>query len=141
GDRGRGESLAKEQLLADVDDTNPVAEVAAVEADIMAVANKLDIGPMGFGGKLTLGCCKVGARNRLPASFFLSVAYMCWAYRRRGVLLTPAGEVVDWLYQAPGEFDGEAGRAPGEPGRGSAGSADLVQLGALGAQAGRPQTP
>ena len=60
---------------------------------------------MGFGGKLTVGGCKVGARNRLPASFFVSVAYMCWAYRRRGVVLDAEGEVVEWLYQSPGEFD------------------------------------
>jgi fumarate hydratase class I len=60
---------------------------------------------MGFGGKLTLGSCKVGARNRLPASYFVSVAYMCWAFRRRGVVLDQAGEPIEWLYQAPGEFD------------------------------------
>ena len=60
---------------------------------------------MGFGGKLTVGCCKIGMRNRLPASYFVTVAYMCWAYRRRGVVLSPEGEVVDWLYQTPGEFD------------------------------------
>jgi fumarate hydratase class I len=60
---------------------------------------------MGFGGKLTVGSCKIGARNRLPASFFVSVAYMCWAYRRRGVVLDREGEAVEWLYQEPGEFD------------------------------------
>jgi fumarate hydratase class I len=54
---------------------------------------------------LTVGSCKIGARNRLPASFFVSVAYMCWAFRRRGVVLDAEGEVVDWLYQTPGEFD------------------------------------
>src|SRR5262249_33514607 len=105
GDRATGYEFAKELLLRDVDDTNPVPELAALEADIMAEANRLDIGPMGFGGKLTLGCCKLGARNRLPASFFVSVAYMCWAYRRRGVVLDAEGDVVDWLYQSPGEFD------------------------------------
>jgi fumarate hydratase class I len=105
GDRATGYDFAKELLLRDVDDTNPVPELAALEAEIMAEANRLDIGPMGFGGKLTLGCCKIGARNRLPASFFVSVAYMCWAYRRRGVVLDGEGDVVEWLYQAPGEFD------------------------------------
>jgi fumarate hydratase class I len=105
GDRATGYEHAKEQLLREVDDTNPDPQLAALEARIMDEANKLDIGPMGFGGKLTVGSCKVGARNRLPASFFLSVAYMCWAYRRRGVVLDAEGDVVDWLYQAPGEFD------------------------------------
>jgi fumarate hydratase class I len=105
GDRATGYEFAKEQLLRELDDVNPDAQLAALEATILAEANRLDIGPMGFGGKLTVGSCKVGARNRLPASFFVSVAYMCWAYRRRGVVLDSEGEVVEWLYTAPGEFD------------------------------------
>ncbi len=105
GDRATGYEYAKEQLLREVDDTNPDPKLAALEARILQEANQLDIGPMGFGGQLTVGACKVGARNRLPASFFLSVAYMCWAYRRRGVVLDTEGEVVEWLYQSPGEFD------------------------------------
>jgi fumarate hydratase class I len=105
GDRATGYDHAKEQLLREVDDSNPDPKLAALEARILQEANKLDIGPMGFGGKLTVGACKVGARNRLPASFFVSVAYMCWAYRRRGVVLDTGGEVVEWLYQTPGEFD------------------------------------
>ena len=53
----------------------------------MASVNNLEIGAMGFGGKVTLIGCKVGALNRLPASFFVSVAYDCWAFRRLGVVL------------------------------------------------------
>src|SRR5438067_4677407 len=106
GDRATGYEHAKEQLLRDLDDTNPAADLATLEARILDEANKLDIGPMGFGGKLTVGGCKIGIRNRLPASFFVSVAYMCWAYRRRGVVLQPkSGEAVRWLYQSPGEFE------------------------------------
>ena len=101
GDRASGYEQAKEQLLRDLDDTNPVAELAALEARILQETNRLDIGPMGFGGRLTVGGCKICARNRLPASFFVSVAYMCWAYRRRGVVLDRQGEVIDWLYQCP----------------------------------------
>src|SRR6516162_5870946 len=104
GDRATGDAFAKEQLLRELDDTNPVPELAALEARILDEANKLDIGPMGFGGKLTVGSCKIGARNRLPASFFVSIAYMCWAFRRRGVVLNTDGDVVQWLYQVPGEF-------------------------------------
>ncbi len=105
GDRATGYEFAKEQLLRELDDTNPVPELAALEARILDEANKLDIGPMGFGGKLTVGSCKIGARNRLPASFFVTIAYMCWAFRRRGVVLDAEGDVVEWLYQAPGEFE------------------------------------
>jgi len=90
-----------------VDDVNPDTALAELEARIMKEANTLDIGPMGFSGKFTVGCCKVGKLNRLPASFFVSVAYMCWAYRRRGVVLDVNGGVVEWLYQASHEFQHE----------------------------------
>src|SRR5262245_805599 len=132
GDRATGYEHAKEQLLRPVDDTNPVQELAVLENRILQEANQLDIGPMGFGGKLTVGSCKIGARNRLPASFFVSVAYMCWAYRRRGVVLDTAGEVLEWLYQAPGEFD-----AVSEP----AGEAPLLDLGVGGKTAVTLRTP
>jgi fumarate hydratase class I len=105
GDRATGYEHAKEQLLREADDTNTDPKLAELEARVLREANTLDIGPMGFGGQLTVGACKVGARNRLPASYFVSVAYMCWAYRRRGVVLDAAGEAGEWLYQAPGEFD------------------------------------
>jgi fumarate hydratase class I len=130
GDRASGYEYAKEQLLRDLDDVNPAPELAALEARVLDEANRLNIGPMGFGGQLTVGGCKVGVRNRLPASFFVSVAYMCWAYRRRGVVLTTEGEVVDWLYQAPGEFD-----APEPAGE------TTVDLGLRGREVVRLQTP
>jgi fumarate hydratase class I len=107
GDRASGYDFAKRQLLRNVDDTSTDPALAELEARIMKEANTLDIGPMGFSGKFTIGCCKVGKLNRLPASFFVSVAYMCWAYRRRGVVLDVNGNVVEWLYQAPHEFQHE----------------------------------
>jgi fumarate hydratase class I len=131
GDRASSYEHAKEQLLRDVDDTNPVPELAALEARVLDEANKLNIGPMGFGGKLTVGGCKIGVRNRLPASFFVSVAYMCWAYRRRGVILDTAGDVVDWLYQAPGEFDRDYSQE----------AAGLIDLGTGSKSAVRLTTP
>lgn len=107
GDRAVGYEWAKHQLLRTVDDVNPVSDLRELEERIMADANDLEIGPMGFGGKFTVGCCKIGTRNRLPASFFVSVAYMCWAYRRRGLVLGTNGEVIEWLYQEPNEFEQE----------------------------------
>jgi len=104
GDRASGYEFAKRQLLRNVEDTNSDLMLAELEARIMKEANTLDIGPMGFSGKFTLGCCKVGKLNRLPASYFVSVAYMCWAYRRRGVVLDVTGKVVEWLYHPPYEF-------------------------------------
>ena len=104
GDRAAGFEFAKRQLLRTVDDTNPDSVLAELEARVLKEANTLDIGPMGFSGRFTVGCCKVGKLNRLPASFFVSVAYMCWAYRRRGALLDLDGNVVEWLYHAAHEF-------------------------------------
>lgn len=83
GDRASGYWGAKEQHFRKLDDTNPDAELAALEARLMDKANRLDIGPMGFGGKTTTLGVKVTAQNRLPASFFVSVSYMCWECRRR----------------------------------------------------------
>lgn len=105
GDRASSYDWAKYQLLREVDDVNPIAELAQLEEKIMKEANELQIGPMGFGGKFTIGCCKIGLRNRLPASFFVSIAYMCWAYRRRGFVLNQDGDIIEWIYQTPDEFE------------------------------------
>jgi fumarate hydratase class I len=102
GDRTSGYVQAKEQLFRTLDDVNPDARLAALEASIMGEVNKLGIGTMGFGGRTSLIGCKIGALNRLPASFFVSVAYDCWAFRRLGVVLDAAtGEIRQWLYRDP----------------------------------------
>ncbi len=98
GDRATGYLHSKEQLLRRLDDVNPDGALAALEQDIVTSANKLGIGPMGFGGATTLLGCKIGALNRLPASYFVSISYMCWAYRRQGVVLNEGGKIVEWLY-------------------------------------------
>ncbi len=99
GDRTTGYELAKQQLFRRVDDTNPIPELQQLEEYVLENANKLGIGTMGFGGQVTLLGCKAGVMNRLPASFFVSVAYNCWAYRRQGVLISvETGEIKEWLY-------------------------------------------
>jgi fumarate hydratase, class I len=100
GDRTSGYELAKDQLFRSVDDENPIEELKQLEEYVMENANKLGIGTMGFGGETTLLGCKVGVINRIPASFFVSVAYNCWAYRRLGVAINPeTGAINDWMYQ------------------------------------------
>jgi len=100
GDRTSGYVHAKEQLFRTLDDINTDPRLAGLEASIMGEVNKLGIGAMGFGGRVSLIGCKVGALNRLPASFFVSVAYDCWAYRRLGVVLdSKTGEIKRWLYR------------------------------------------
>jgi fumarate hydratase class I len=98
GDRATGYEHSKQQFLRKLDDENENPELNRLEQDILQTANKLGIGPMGFGGKTTLLGAKVGVLNRLPASYFVSVSYMCWAYRRQGVTLKPGGEIEKWLY-------------------------------------------
>ncbi len=98
GDRGSGFANSKEQLLRKLDDKNSHKDLANLENDITTTANKLGIGPMGFGGKTTLLGCKIGVLNRLPASYFVSVSYMCWAYRRQGVTLKSDNTINKWLY-------------------------------------------
>jgi fumarate hydratase class I len=100
GDRTSGYLHAKEQLVRTLDDRNPDPRLAAIEDAVMDAANQLTIGPMGFGGKTSLIGCKIGALNRLPASFFVSVAYDCWAFRRLGVTLDAhSGAITSWLYR------------------------------------------
>ena len=98
GDRGAGYIESKEQLLRRVDDKNSHKDLANLENEIVETSNKLGIGPMGFGGKTTLLGCKISALNRLPASFFVSISYMCWAYRRQGIELGTKNEIRKWLY-------------------------------------------
>lgn len=101
-DRAHGYDLAKLQLFRTLDDVNPVAELARLEAEIMDEANRIGVGAMGFGGQTSLIGCKIMAANRLPASFFVSVAYDCWAFRRLGVRLdAQSGAITGWLYRDP----------------------------------------
>jgi len=98
GDRATGYAHSKEQLLRTLDNLNASPTLAKLEARILSKANALGIGPMGFGGKTTLFGCSIGALNRLPASYFVSISYMCWAYRRRGCLLGSSGKLSRWTY-------------------------------------------
>jgi fumarate hydratase class I len=101
-DRAHGYEVAKEQLFRTLDDVNPNPALAELEARVMKEANELGIGAMGFGGKVSLIGCKIAAANRLPASYFVSVAYDCWAFRRLGVRLDAAsGAITKWLYCDP----------------------------------------
>lgn len=100
GDRTSGYQCAKDQLFRTLDDVNPDPKLAQLEEYIVSTANTLGIGTMGFGGDVTLLGCKIGALNRLPACYFVSVAYDCWAYRRLGVVLdAQSGAVLRWLYR------------------------------------------
>ncbi len=94
GDRGSGYVHAKEQLFRPLDDTNPDPALAELEERLLQECNELGIGPMGFGGKTTVFGVKIGAYHRLPACYFVSIAYMCWACRRAS--MTVRGEEVSF---------------------------------------------
>ncbi len=91
GDRANGYGKAKEQLLRGLLDTSPSPDLAELESRVLAEANSLGIGPMGLGGRTTLLGVKVGTLPRLPASYFVTVAYCCWACRRQTVVASPDG--------------------------------------------------
>jgi fumarate hydratase class I len=104
GDRTSGYSLAKDQLFRRVDDMNPDAQLAKLEEECLEESNKLGIGTMGFGGGVTCLGVKVGVYDRLPASYFVSVAYNCWAFRRLGVDIdAQTGEIMAWHYRDENE--------------------------------------
>ncbi len=98
GDRATGYEFSKQQFLRLLGDRNPDPKLDALEQDILKIANELGIGPMGFGGRTTLLGVKICAANRVPASFFVSVSYMCWAFRRQGIELDAASRISHWLY-------------------------------------------
>jgi fumarate hydratase class I len=93
GDRGSSYYAAKEALFRPMQDTNPDPELAQLETQLTEDANQLGIGPMGFGGSTTVLGTKAKGMHRLPASYYVSIAYMCWAHRRRRMIVQ-ADEVI-----------------------------------------------
>jgi len=94
GDRGSSYIKSKEVLFSKMGTRNEDPEIAKLEERLTSEANELGIGPMGFGGKTTVLDTKITGMHRLPASYFVTVSYMCWAYRRRK--LTVKGEEVEY---------------------------------------------
>lgn len=94
GDRASSFVESKEQLFRKLDDDNPDPTLADLEKRLYGELNELGIGPMGFGGKTTVLGVKIGTRHRVPASFFVSVSYVCWAYRR--ATMTLKGQEVSY---------------------------------------------
>lgn len=96
GDRASGFAESKCQLLRSLADRNPDSKLAELEDRLLREANELGIGPMGFGGKTTVLGVKIGVLDRLPASYFVTISYMCWADRRAAVRFNEQGEAT-WL--------------------------------------------
>ncbi len=94
GDRGSSYVKSKEVLFSEMGTRNSDPRLAELEERLTKEANELGIGPMGFGGQTTVLDTKIIGLSRLPASYFVSVSYMCWAYRRRK--MTVKGEEVTY---------------------------------------------
>lgn len=94
GDRGSAYHASKEALLRRLADRNPDPTLATLEDLLTAQANQLGIGPMGFGGETTVLGVKATSLHRLPASYFVTISYMCWAHRHRR--MTVRGEHVSY---------------------------------------------
>jgi fumarate hydratase class I len=92
GDRASCAKLAKEQLFRKFGERSLNTDLAALETTLLSDINALGIGPMGFGGKTTALEVFIAVQDRHPATFYVSVAYGCWAYRNR--TLTINGEEI-----------------------------------------------
>jgi fumarate hydratase class I len=95
GDRGTSYAASKQQLLRRLDDTNPNPDLARMEAQLTQEANRLGVGPMGFGGATTVLGVKMTSQHRLPACYFVTVSYMCWADRRRRLTVRGDNPTID----------------------------------------------
>jgi fumarate hydratase class I len=96
GNRDSSYGVAKKQLLRDLGDVNVDPELADLEKRLMSELNLLGIGPMGLGGKTTVIGVKAGQLHRLPACFFVSIAYLCWAARKAFMTLDGEEVAYDW---------------------------------------------
>ena len=93
GDRASGYAVAKKQTLRPLADKSPDPVLAELEGEMTTRANQLGIGPMGFSGNTTVLGTKIAKAHRVPASFYVSISYLCWAARHRSMTVK-SGEVT-----------------------------------------------
>jgi fumarate hydratase, class I len=93
GDRVSGYEVSKELVLRKLGTANPDPKMDAFEKEITKDLNTLGIGPMGYGGNTTVLGVHLGEMYRHPASFFVSISYMCWSSRRRVMMIDAKGRV------------------------------------------------
>jgi fumarate hydratase, class I len=109
GDRVTSYIESKEQLFRPLEDSNVDPQLDALEKELTESLNGLKIGPMGWGGKTTILGVKIGHRARVPASFFVSISYMCWAYRKGELVRSADGWRIDGAPLAPASAPGTSG--------------------------------
>ncbi len=93
GGRDTSLTLSKEQLFRKMGTRSENKDLAKLEVRLFDELNKLEIGPMGFGGKTTVLDVFIGSQHRHPATFYVSITYNCWAFRRKEMTIKN-GEVT-----------------------------------------------
>lgn len=93
GDRMTSYALSKEQFFRKLNQRHENPEIAKLEEQLYSELNELGIGPMGFGGKNTVLGVHIDYQHRHPATYYVAISYMCWAYRRKQLTIKN-GEVA-----------------------------------------------
>jgi fumarate hydratase class I len=93
GDRVTSYEKSKELILRKLGTRNPNPAMDAFEKAVTNDLNTLGIGPMGYGGNTTALGVHAEEMYRHPASFYVSISYMCWSSRRMVMKIAGTGEV------------------------------------------------
>lgn len=75
--------LAKEALMREIDDVNDDPILSNLEKELLDEINKLGVGPMGFGGKVTCLAVKINAYPCHIASLPVAINIQCHASRHK----------------------------------------------------------
>ena len=81
GARDSAYEAAKRGLFRGFKERNKDPELAIFEEAVLKDINTLGIGPMGLGGRTTALGVKVTTLARHPATYYVTIAYTCWALR------------------------------------------------------------
>ena len=79
--------LSKKALIRPIDDSNPSADYAKLEKEILALINSSGVGPQGFGGNTTALAVKVEYAPCHIASLPVSVNIECHAHRHKSIVI------------------------------------------------------
>ncbi|MFQ5456544.1 MAG: fumarate hydratase [Nitrospirota bacterium] len=79
--------LAKKALLRSVGNPNPKLEIAALEEEIYKKINKLGIGPLGFGGRITALAVHIETYPCHIASLPVAVNICCHSARHKTIIM------------------------------------------------------
>ncbi len=95
GDRVTSYMLSKNLFFRKIGTRHEDPQLGDLEIKLKDDLNTLGIGPMGFGGKTSVLDVFLATQNRHPASFFVSISYMCWAFRRKSMTISGSEVTYD----------------------------------------------